>query len=125
MTIKRRAHESLIVWRVAKELDELVAEIVKTLPKSEFKTISQITNASDSIGSNIVEGYYSGKLGEYIRFLRYARRSCAELVERIERINRRDLINKGVFDRFDDKSAKTGFLIDRLIKSLVIKQEKR
>jgi four helix bundle protein len=63
-------HEKMIVWQMADKLDIIVQEILLHVPKYEFQTRSQIDNASDSIGSNFVEGYYSGTLGDYIRFLR-------------------------------------------------------
>jgi four helix bundle protein len=54
----------MIVWQNIDRLDILVQRILKYIPKHEFKMRSQIDNASDSVGANFVEGYYSGSLAE-------------------------------------------------------------
>ena len=86
----RKGHKNMIVWQSIDQLDTLVQKIVKKIPKCEFKMRSQINNASDSIGANFVEGYYSAFLPEYLRFLSYSRRSLGELQERVRRLLRKD-----------------------------------
>lgn len=111
-------HEKLIAWQMADELDVLVQEFIKKLPKYEYKIISQIDSASDSIGANIVEGYYSNSTREFSRFLKYARRSCAEVQERIRRLKRKELIEDDLCEKCCDHCIRTGYIIDRLILSL-------
>ncbi|RKX71842.1 hypothetical protein DRP53_00170 [candidate division WOR-3 bacterium] len=89
---KLRGHEKMIVWQNIDKLDIIVQKILKRIPKHEFRMKSQIDNASDSIGANFVEGYYSGSLGEYLRFLHYSKRSIGELRERVRRIKRKGYI---------------------------------
>ena len=115
-------HRKMIAWQNIDQLDILVQRIIKLIPKYEYKTKSQIDNASDSVGANFVEGYYSGSIGEYIRFLRYSKRSLAELQERTRRILRKGYINKSLFEKFDDLTIKTMYLLDRLIYSLIKKK---
>jgi four helix bundle protein len=110
-------HEKLLAWQMADELDKIVQKILKQIPKNEFKTRSQIDGASDSVGSNIVEGHYSGLVTEFVRFLRYSRRSCGELQERVRRVLRKGYINEELFNEFNEKAVKTGYMIDRLIQS--------
>ncbi|MCX6739692.1 MAG: four helix bundle protein [Candidatus Parcubacteria bacterium] len=110
-------HEKLIAWQMADQLDKIVQEILKFIPKNEYKLRSQVDNASDSVGSNIVEGHYSGLLGELIRFLRYSRRSVGELQERVRRVLRKGYINEELFKKFNEVAIKTGYIIDRLIQS--------
>lgn len=81
-------HERMVVWQNADRLDILVQKFLRKIPRYEFKLRSQIDGASDSIGANFVEGYYSGSLGEYLRFLRYSKRSLGELHERVRRVLR-------------------------------------
>ena len=116
--MKRADHRKMIIWQNIDKLDIIVQDILKHIPKNEYKTRSQIDNASDSIGSNFVEGYYSDSLGEYIRFEKYAKRSLAELQERIRRILRKGYINQKIYDEFDDLAIKMMYLFDRLITSL-------
>jgi four helix bundle protein len=118
------SHEKLIAWQMADKLDKMVQEeILPNIPRNEYKTKSQIDDASDSVGSNIVEGYYSGSTNEYVRFLRYSRRSCGELQERVRRAVRKGYINEDLFGRFKEVNIKTGYIIDRLIQSLERKIE--
>jgi len=72
---KPRGHEKTIVWQNMDRLDVIVQKILKRIPRFETKMRSQIDNASDSIGANFVEGYYSGSIREYLKFLRYSKRS--------------------------------------------------
>lgn len=113
----------MIVWQNMDRLDILVQKILKYIPKREFKMRSQIDNASDSVGANFVEGYYSGSLAEYIRFLYYSKRSLGELRERIRRVKRKGYITNEIYDEFDNKAKGTMYLLDRLIGSLKDKRQ--
>jgi four helix bundle protein len=110
-------HEKLIAWKMADELDKIVQEILEFIPKNEFKIRSQIDSASDSTGSNIVEGHYSGSIGEFVRFLGYARRSVGELQERVRRVLRKKYITQELFNKFNEVAIKTGYIIDKLKQS--------
>ncbi len=116
-------HRQMVVWQNADRLDMLVQKILAKIPSHEFQTRSQIDTASDSISANFVEGYYSGALGEYIRFTKYGKRSLAELQDRVRRVLRKGYISQPEFDEFDDLAIKTMYLFDRLIRSLEAKRE--
>ncbi len=116
-------HRQMIVWQNADRLDILVQKILAKIPKYEFQMRSQIDSASDSIGANFVEGYYSGSLGDYIRFCRYGKRSLGELQERVRRVLRKGYITKNEHAEFDDLAIKTMYLFDRLLQSLEKKRE--
>ena len=62
------SHKKMIVWQMADKLDVLIQNILNKMPRTEFKLREQLDSASDSVGSNFVEGYYSNSLAEYIRF---------------------------------------------------------
>lgn len=109
-TRQLRGHEKMVVWQNMDKLDEIVQKILKGIPQREFKMKSQIDSASDSIGANFVEGYYSGSLGE--------------LRERIRRVKRKGYITYDRYEEFNDCAIKTMYLIDRLIQSLKNKQQK-
>lgn len=114
----KQNHEKMIVWQMADRLDVLVQNILHRIPRHEFKIIGQIDSASDSIGSNFIEGYYSNSTKEYIRFCRYARRSCGELQERVRRLLRKGYINMKEHEEFSSVAIRTGYLFDRLLLSL-------
>ncbi len=116
-------HKKMIVWQSMDELDSLVQEILAKIPRKEYKIRAQIDSASDSVGANFVEGYYSGFLAEYIRFLTYSRRSLGELQERVRRVLRKSYIDQREYEKFDERAGKTMYLVNRLIYSLKEKLE--
>ena len=118
MEKKLQGHQKMIIWQNIDKLDIVVQNILRSIPKREFKMRSQIDNASDSIGANFVEGYYSGSLAEYIRFNRYGKRSLGELRERVRRTVRKGYTSETQFEEFEDWAIKTMYLFDRLIRSL-------
>lgn len=115
-------HRKMIVWQSVDELDTIVQRILTKVPKKEYKIRAQIDSASDSIGANFVEGYYSGFLPEHVRFLSYSRRSLGELQERVRRLLRKKYLDQSDYDRFDERAAKTLYLLNRLIYSLKEKE---
>jgi four helix bundle protein len=117
-------HTKMVVWQSIDQLDIIVQDVLACIPKNEFKTRSQIDNASDSVGANFVEGYYSGSLKEYLRFLNYSKRSCGELHERVRRTFRKKYIGQTLFNKFEERQAKTMYLMDKLILSLKNKLNK-
>jgi four helix bundle protein len=116
-------HKKMVVWQSIDDLDTIVQDLLKKVPRSEYKIRSQIDNASDSIGANFVEGYYSGFLPEYIRFLTYSRRSLGELQERVRRILRKGYVGQDEYQVFDERAGKTMYLLNRLICSLKKKKD--
>lgn len=116
-------HKKMVVWQSVDDLDIIVQDLLKKIPRSEYKIRSQIDNASDFIGANFVEGYYSGFLPEYIRFLTYSRRSLGELQERIRRVLRKGYIEQEDYMIFDERAGKTMYLLHRLLSSLKKKKD--
>jgi hypothetical protein len=54
MDKKLQGHQKMIVWQNIDRLDIIVQEVLRCIPKYEFKMRSQIDAASDSVGSNFV-----------------------------------------------------------------------
>ena len=125
MIEKKRGHQKMIVWQNIDKLDIMVQKILKKIPDKYFKMKRQIDNASDSMGANFVEGYYSGSLPEYLRFLRYSKRSLGELMERVRRVLRKGFINLKEYTEFEQLSIQTMYLVDRLRQSLEKKQKNK
>jgi len=113
----------MIVWKSIEELTTITNEILECIPKDKYKSISQIENALDSAGANFVEGYYSGCLGEYIKFIKYAHRSCAELLTRVTNQRLRGVIGENIFEKFKERCVKTMYLLDRTRQSLELKRD--
>ena len=118
MTDKLYGHKKMIVWQMSDKLDVMVQDVLKKIPMTEFKLREQLDSASDSVGSNFVEGYYSNSLAEYIRFLRYSKRSIGEIQQRLRRIFRKEYISNGEYNAIDETAGKTMYLFNRLLDSL-------
>ena len=112
-------HRKMIVWKNIDKVEVIVQQkILKRIPKSQGNMISQIDRACDSVGANFIEGYYSGSIKEYVRFLKYSKRSLAELQGWVRRAQNKGFIEEELFNSFDILSIRTMYLINRLINSL-------
>ena len=112
-------HRKMIVWKNLDEIERLVrTQIFHHIPSNNFSLRDQIDRATSSCVANFIEGYYSGTLKEYLRFLGYSRRSLAELQDWVRRVYYKGLITKTLYDQFDDLAIRTMYLHSRLIYAL-------
>ena len=119
-------HRKMVVWQNLDKIEEIIQrKILNQISKREYNLRDQIDRASSSSVANFIEGYYSGSIKEYVRFLRYSKRSAAELQDWIRRTYYKGYIDKSVYDNFDDLVIKTIYLLNRLIDSLIKKTEQK
>ncbi len=112
---RRFGHRKMVVWKNLDELERLVrTQIIKQIPKNNYNLHDQIDRATSSAVANFIEGYYSGTLKEYLRFLGYSRRSLAELQDWITRVHYNGLIAEPLYLQFDDLAIRTLYLHSRL-----------
>jgi four helix bundle protein len=115
-------HKKMIIWGNIEKIESMVYKnILTSIPKNYYNLRDQIERATTSIGANFVEGYYSGSIKEYLRFLGYSRRSLAELNNWSRRVYYIKCISRELFDEFEDLTIKTLYLFNRLIYSLKLK----
>jgi four helix bundle protein len=115
-------HRRMVVWQNLDRIEELVQlEILKQIPKNCFQLRDQIDRSCSSSVANFIEGYYSGSIKEYLRFLSYSKRSLAELQDWVRRVFHKSFISKEKYLKFDDLSIKTIYLLNRLMNALEIK----
>lgn len=107
-----KSYEDLDVYQMSLGLFFKIHPASLLLPKYELYELgSQIRRSSDSMNSNIVEGYGRKRYkADFIKFLTYSWASCLETVFHIEKINKlypdvfsddQDLVN-----RYNELSAK-------------------
>ena len=112
-------HRKMIVWQNLDRIEVSVRKkILKQIPRNKFQLRDQIDRACSSAVANFVEGYYSGSIKEYLRFLFYSKRSLAELQDWVRRTYYNEFIQENLWDEFDDLVVKTLYLFNRLIFSL-------
>jgi four helix bundle protein len=118
MEERQYGHKKMIVWQMADKLDASIQKVLYKIPKCEFRLREQLDSATDSVGSNFVEGYYSNSLPEYIRFCGYSKRSLGEVQQRMIRILRKGYVGESEYKEVDSIAGRTMYLFDRLIDSL-------
>ena len=115
-------HTNMVIYRNIDAVDIIVQqEILPKIPKYNRIIKEQIDSASDSVGANFVEGYYSGSIKEYLRFLNYSKRSLGELQERVRRCLRKKYLDDTLYKKFEDLVNQTMYLFSRLMKALEAK----
>ena len=80
-------------------------------------------SAAIAVSGNIAEGYCSGSLRNYIRYCNIARGSLGELGSYIQDCERTELIINSELTTLLKRYGDTTFLLDRLIQSLVKKEQ--
>lgn len=119
MSEKPIGHRKMVVWRNLDEIEIVIRkEIMKAIPRTEFALRDQIDRACSSSVANFIEGYYSGSVKEYLRFLGYSKRSLAEVQDWVRRVYYKEYIAEKLYLAFDDLAIRTLYLLNRLIASL-------
>ncbi len=118
-----RGYMKLEVWNDGIELFKFCYNLTSKIPNLDFKLKSQILNASQSISSNIAEGYSRRSITEYLNFLNISLGSTGELLTRIIGLKEINLLNEKEFDEFDKKHYEVENKLLSLIKSLQIKKQ--
>lgn len=77
-------YQDLKVWQLAMDLSELVFSATLKLPTSEqYGLSSQMRRSSQSIPSNVAEGFGRSSPREFVRFLLIAKGSLFELERKL------------------------------------------
>ncbi|MFA5840622.1 MAG: four helix bundle protein [Candidatus Margulisiibacteriota bacterium] len=119
MEESKYGHRKMIVWQNLDKIEQIAQkEILVRIPKNCFSLIDQLDRSCSSSVANFIEGYYSGSIKEYIRFIGYSRRSLAELQDWVRRCFHKGYISENTYLQFDDLAIKTIFLENRLIHAL-------
>ena len=86
----RKSYKDLDVYNISFELFVKTHQFSRKLPKYELYELgSQIRRSSDSINSNIVEGYGRKRYkADFIKFLVYSHSSNDETINHLKKINR-------------------------------------
>lgn len=117
-----RGYMKLDVWQLAMQLYKLVWEIVHSL-NIDFKLRSQIFDATQSVSSNIAEGYSRRSINEYIQYLYIALGSLSETLTRIIGLRETNQISAEQFEGVDVLHYEVENKLLRLIESLERKKD--
>jgi len=79
--------ERLEVWRQARDLNQLIFEmIVSQVKLKDYPLKDQMNRAAASVMDNIAEGHGRGGNKELIQYLFHSRGSCYELISQLKRV---------------------------------------
>jgi len=111
-----KAFRKLIVWQKAHALVLSIYQLVEGFPKSEmFGLSSQLRRAAVSVPANIVEGYGSGKQGQFGRYLNISQGSLAEVEYYLILAQDLKYISSEQYERAEALRSEVGYLLFRLI----------
>jgi four helix bundle protein len=115
-----KGFRKLLVWQKAHHLVMLVYKFTENFPKSElFGMTSQIRRAIVSVPANIAEGYAAGGKGQFVRFLNIAQGSLAEVEYYLILAADLNYITDEQYKETESLRGEVGFLLHRLIQSLI------
>ncbi len=106
------SYKDLDIYKMGLELFYTIHPISLQLPKHELYELgSQLRRSSESIVSNIVEGYGRKRYkADFIKFLTYSYSSCLETMNHIEKINylypNKIQSDKEIIENYDKLGAK-------------------
>ena len=106
------SYKDLDIYKMGLELFYTIHPISLQLPKHELYELgSQLRRSSESIVSNIVEGYGRKRYkADFIKFLTYSYSSCLETMNHIEKINylypNKIQNDKEIIENYDKLGAK-------------------
>jgi four helix bundle protein len=107
------SYRDLDIYKISLELFYIVHPASLKLPKYEMYELgSQLRRSSDSVVTNIVEGYGRKTYkAEFIRFLTFSWSSCLETVNHLEKINH---LYRGVIDNNEELIIKYNELSSKI-----------
>ncbi len=117
-----RGYMKLEVWKNAIDLLAIVDEIVKSIRRLDARLKSQLLDATQSISSNIAEGYSRRTINEYLQYLNVALGSSGESMTRMVELKKLLLISEKQFDDFDKLHFEMENKLLALVASLQIKR---
>jgi four helix bundle protein len=112
------SYRDLDIYKIGLELFYQTHPASLRLPKYEIYELgSQLRRASDSVITNIVEGYGRKRYKpDFIRFLIYSHASCLETINHLEKLEYLYPVEKNIFNNLGEQYDILGAKIYSFIK---------
>jgi four helix bundle protein len=115
-----RKFTELLFWQKARQWSKRIFELTRTEPfASDRRLVIQINDSSESVMSNIAEGFGRGTQGEFITFLGYAIGSLDETQSHLCAAYDRKYISKSQFAELFQQGAEIRKMTTSFITSMV------
>jgi four helix bundle protein len=118
-------YRNLIVWQKACELAKLVHEATQGFGPAYYRLRGQTLDAAESVSANILEGYCSGSINNYVRYCEISRGSLGELGTHLHTCELWNLVSANILQPIIELYSDVRFLLDRLLNSLREKQAEK
>jgi len=122
--MKIEKFEDLIAWQEARKLAQIVNSFLKESMKDERDISRQLRRASDSVMSNIAEGFNRFTLKDSKNFFIMARSSLSEIKSHLYFVYDEGRILEEKFSEILAQCDRTGKLITGLIKNSIAQELK-
>src|SRR5277367_3679649 len=93
-----RVFTDLLIWQKARAWSKAIFQETQRTPfADDRRLVVQINDSSESVGSNIAEGFGRGTQGEFVQFLGYAMGSLKETQSHLCAAYDREYLTKDIF----------------------------
>jgi four helix bundle protein len=93
-----RRFTDLKIWQRARQWSKRIFELTRPMPfRADRRLVTQINDTSESVASNIAEGFGRGTQGEFVTFLGYAIGSLNETQSHLCAAYDRKYLDKALF----------------------------
>jgi len=116
-----RGYMKLEVWQDSMELFRMINDTVQKIGKIDLRLKSQLLDSTQSISSNIAEGYCRRTINEYLQHLNVALGSAGEVMTRMVGLTSTHSISAEGFEEFD----KLHFEVENKLLALVASLQKK
>ena len=116
-----RTFSELRFWQKVRGLSKTIFQRTKNAPfKSDRRLVLQINDSSESVMSNIAEGFGRGTQGEFVQFLGYAIGSLDETQSHLCAAYDREYLTKDDFGELFRQGTEIRKMIVAFIQSMVM-----
>ena len=105
-------YERLEVYRLARQLNREVAELVASIPRGQAESIDNLVRAAKSVSRNIAEGAGKWHIADKTKFYRIARGSATECAATLD-----ELVDYGVAT--EEKTRRPKLTATRIVAMLI------
>lgn len=116
-----KVFNDLLIWQRARDWSKSIFQLTRRDPfPADRRLVEQINDSSESVMSNIAEGFGRGTQGEFIAFLGYALGSLNETQSHLCAAYDREYLNRDEFGKLFQEGTEIRKMTVSFIKSMVL-----
>src|SRR5438093_1535227 len=116
-----RVFTDLLIWQRAREWSKRIFQLTKHAPfAGDRRLVEQVNDSSESVMSNMAEGFGRGTQGEFITFLGYALGSLNETQSHLTAAYDREYVTKDEFGELFQEGTEIRKMTVTFIRSMIL-----